>query len=502
MKASRRNEEATELTTYSVPLLLETVKRGKKSKVPKNVALSNILDKAHSLGGFTIGKCGYRTSSEVSMSWMVDSGTEVAQISLKAAEQYWESLIPLGHDVVICRSAHNNNRIEMQYYCVLKQLCLYDPFTGAVTAMYDIIVFINNPKLNVHDCVLGKHSINVFDLRIHIHDSVMWDTYGCEILRLLTNAEEKTWKRQGILRSQEPSIREVRESHSVKKRSDNTPRTHRAAQTPKPKDKGARAASISKSKTSEAHTKSPTQLRYTPLFADEPNRKIEVTVTNEMRTPEKMPGTSWSLHRYRNRPEDPRYTPKDKEELRHAKEVIKAEAEEEERLQERIANVAISASLGEMSDESPPMYQPCRRLIRVDELDPEGSRESLDSMLGVHHPIFYSESSSVKNEQRSPSPDAMDELFQHKKTVTSAQIRASIRARTENALKTHATPAHVHTSSVGAVSKRSEDRNSSVGSVTSEVLFEQTKQLFNTPPEKPQGVNVFNKSDKRAISIE
>ena len=250
------------------------------------------------------------------------------------------------------------------------------------------------------------------------------------------------------------------------------------------------AATTPPTKDQRTKPKGSKEKRYTPLFRDEPNQTILVTldVAPEHRTPKPTQSASWTLNRYRVCKEEQRYTPQDKEELRRAKESLNADADEEQRLRDRIANVAISSALGDMSEESDPGYQPCRRLVRVEDLEAEEASLSNDSVLGVHNASFFSESSSVREQQRSPSPDTTRKLFRNREVVSSEQIRAAVRSRRDYTLKGAGNVDSHSPHSARSQREKRHDRRVSVGSMTSDALFRQTEELFSSPPEKPQGV--------------
>ena len=418
------SEDPTIMT--SAPLFLEEMKRGKRSAVPKNITLSNVLDRAHGLVSFTIGRCQSTAPTGISMSWLVDTGTDVSQISMSAAKRYWEALTPLGHAVIVCKTAHGNNRIDMQF-CILKQLSLFDPFSGALTAPSDTIVFIN-PKVQV-DCILGKNSISDFDLRIHLNGLVIWDCRGCE-LQLLTKSEEKEWRVKGLSKLRDPTKRDLSKERPRRSSPAVEMNINRAAQTPR-----------------------------TP-----------VNVRSSR-------GSSWSMRRFMRLKEDQVYTPRDKKELREAQQMLMAREEEDRLLQERIANVAIAAGVEELSDESTSVYQPCRRLVRLSEKGADSSIDSMGSIMGAQHDSFYTDASSIDVVQRSPSPETMKGLFDNSRRVTSEQLRKAMGAKGKVTPSANARQVYTQVAESGA----------SVESPTSAILLKRTRNLFDSSIQKPQG---------------
>ena len=45
---------------------------------------------------------------------MVDTGTHISQISLKASTQLWSALTPISTEKALCKGITNNSRVDLQ----------------------------------------------------------------------------------------------------------------------------------------------------------------------------------------------------------------------------------------------------------------------------------------------------------------------------------------------------------------------------------------------------
>ena len=235
------------------------------------------------------------TPAKATLSWMLDTGTQVTMISVNAAKRLKRALTPIQQMHLHCVSAFATQTTQLQM-CRLDDLRLYDPSTKTFSDARSTMVLIH-PSLTVHDCVMGMNTILDFGLVIATFTGKVRTSDG-KSLTLFTAKQERIWRRRG----QGPT--------------------------------GGLPA----------NTRS---------------------------------GTRWNTR------VETEYTEDDRQQLEKAKRIVRKREQEEEELCRRITNTRVGQHESGEEPDSPNVYQPCRRLVRVADLMDESSQNTDTSMVGA-----------------------------------------------------------------------------------------------------------------------
>ena len=368
-----RDDQQQLLNTHAVPMRIRFV-RNQKSKQRNSAAnkiISELIDRVKKMESYVLACNNPDSPQETLTSWLFDTGTEVSQISMKASNRLWTALSPVDIIRVECRTAHSTQRMDVQL-CSLHNFQLWDPFEGCKQKTIDTLVIIN-PKLKVHDCVLGKNTMR--DLRIMANmrsDTI--HTYTGKRIRMLSTQAEKDWSEYSddvyeegeVPPWQKPGKPQwMKRMHS---RATENPAASKGGTTPK--------SNVTKYHRVRKPSKSTSTQRSHKIPGSSSSPSITKSWNTERVKAKREVAQRWgsTIHKY---------TQDDEQQLRMAQRRMAMDEQEDEALRARIAQVSLHAHRSKAPD-SPMLYQPYKRLIRVADLVDESTDESACSVLGAN----------------------------------------------------------------------------------------------------------------------
>ena len=255
--------------------------------------------------------------------------------------------------------------------CSLHNFQLWDPFEGCKQKPIASTLVIINPKLKVHDCILGKNTMN--DLRVMANmrsDTI--HTYTGKRIRMLSTQAEKDWSEYSddVYDEEEGELPPWKRPGKPKWMK----RMHsRTKDAPKSKSTATEAAATKYHRVEKR---------------SKPKSKPRAPAPKPLPAP--TSSNAWSSERVKVKREVARrwdstlhkYTQDDQQQLRMAKRRMAKLERDDEALRARVAQVTLSHHT--KAPDSPMLYQPYKRLIRVADLVNESTDGSGYSVLGAH----------------------------------------------------------------------------------------------------------------------
>ena len=378
--------DQTSMSIHTVPIQLRMVRTGRnRSAVPIiDTAMHRLLNQVNKMGIYVLACTNPNTPAEIPTSWLFDTGTEISQISMSLSKTLWSSLTPIETIRAECVTAFSKQNMDLQL-CLLHRFQLMDPMEGVKQKPITTHVMIN-PKLRVHGCVLGRNTMKDLKIMCNLRSDTI-HTYTGKRIHMLTKEDEKIW---AMYHDDDPTGGAPDDPTGPSEPDNNANESTHAKDTKKSTTKRYTTTS---SKSHKSKGKPPQRVRTgnTNKVQQKGSKNTKPKRwAKERRQVKRQVSERWGKTMGR-------YTADDKQQLKLAKQRIQQDMQEDQKLIDRVANVAISSQPSVSPHGSPMQYQPYQRLVRVADILDQSSDMSEGSLLGARAMPSILESSAMSS---------------------------------------------------------------------------------------------------------